>query len=137
MNNGYKECTAEHACSTSDAKAIACSGAVKEMASLKKPMSFDVNQHQRAMQFKSGDQVIYGVFGTKGDFVSYAKSSINHCWIDIGLTDTLLVPLMHVSHAPADHVDALSVWKVDCQYIPKETICADTDERYVAYGDGF
>lgn len=36
----------------------------------------------------------------------------------------------------ADHVDALSVWKVDCQYIPKETICTDTDERYVAYEEG-
>lgn len=33
----------------------------------------------------------------------------------------------------ADHVDALSVWKVDSQYIPKETICTDMHGRYVAY----
>lgn len=33
----------------------------------------------------------------------------------------------------ADHVDSLAIWKVDCQYIPKETICSDLDELYVAY----
>ncbi|AUX84898.1 hypothetical protein C3F34_01625 [Acinetobacter sp. ACNIH2] len=33
----------------------------------------------------------------------------------------------------ADHVDALAVWKVDCQYIPKESQIIDGVYRYVAY----
>ncbi|RKG47333.1 hypothetical protein D7V64_16860 [Acinetobacter cumulans] len=37
----------------------------------------------------------------------------------------------------ADHVDALAVWKVDCQYIPKETQpFTDIHNTYVAFEKG-
>ena len=37
----------------------------------------------------------------------------------------------------ADHVDALAVWKVDCQYIPKETQSfTDIHNTYVAFKKG-
>lgn len=36
----------------------------------------------------------------------------------------------------ADHVDALSTWKVDCQNIPKQTTFQDSPALYVAYKKG-
>lgn len=81
-----------------------------------------------------------------GSNVSFQRHEFNgyHTDIDQAHECTLEEAQWEFDHAreydlpiSADHVDELSVWKVDCQYIPKETQpFTDIHNTYVAFQKG-